>query len=123
VVSGSSQQSSIANRQSPIANSKSAIRNPQSAMQCLLVYDIPEDKIRSKVADICLDYGLARIQYSAFLGEMNHNRQEEILQKIRRRVGKHAANVQLFPICEKDLGLRKELSVGGYGFSVPSPQS
>ncbi|MBM3150062.1 MAG: CRISPR-associated endonuclease Cas2 [Chloroflexi bacterium] len=24
--------------------------------KCLLVYDIPEDKIRSKVADICLDY-------------------------------------------------------------------
>jgi CRISPR-associated protein Cas2 len=110
----------IANHKFQIHNSQSAIANRQSKMQCLLVYDIPEDKIRSKVADICLDYGLARIQYSAFLGEMNHNRQEEILQKIRRRVGKHAANVQLFPICEKDLGLRKELSVNGYGFPGPA---
>lgn len=80
-------------------------------MQCLLVYDIVDDKVRSKVADICLDYGLARIQYSSFFGALNHNRQEEILLKIRRKVGTHEANVQLFPICEKDLRLRRTLMV------------
>lgn len=82
-------------------------------MVSLLIYDIPDDKLRAKVADICLDYGLERIQYSAFLGELNHNRQEEILQKIRRRVGSNEADVQLFPICEKDLRLRKEISTRG----------
>jgi len=85
-------------------------------MQCLLVYDIPDDRVRSQVAEICLDYGLERIQYSAFLGELNRNRQEEILQKIRRKLGKHEGNVQIFPICDKDLRLRKEICVGGYGF-------
>lgn len=83
-------------------------------MKCLLVYDIPEDKVRAKVADICLDYGLKRIQYSAFFGELSHNRQAEILQKIRRKVGKTSANVQIFPVCEKDLALRKELVVNDY---------
>lgn len=78
-------------------------------MTSLLIYDIPDDRLRAKVADICLDYGLERIQYSAFLGELNHNRQEELLQKIKRRIGKKDANVQLFPICEKDLRLRKEV--------------
>ena len=80
-------------------------------MICLLVYDIPNDRLRAKVADICLDYGLERIQYSAFLGELNHNRQGELLQKLRRKVGKQEANVQLFPICEKDLRLRREIVV------------
>jgi CRISPR-associated protein Cas2 len=80
-------------------------------MICLLVYDIPSDRLRAKVADICLDYGLERIQYSAFMGELNHNLQGELLQKLRRRVGKREANVQLFPICEKDLRLRKEIVV------------
>ena len=80
-------------------------------MICLLVYDIPSDRIRAKVADICLDYGLERIQYSAFLGELNHNLQGELLLKLRRRIGKQEANVQLFPICEKDLRLRKEIVV------------
>lgn len=80
-------------------------------MICLLVYDIPSDRLRAKVADICLDYGLERIQYSAFLGELNHNRQGELLQKLRRQVGKREANVQLFPICEKDLRLKREIVI------------
>ncbi len=80
-------------------------------MKCLLIYDIVSDRIRNKVADICLDYGLERIQYSAFMGEMNHNRQGEILQKIRRKMGKSEGNIQLFPICEKDLRLRREVKV------------
>ncbi len=80
-------------------------------MICLLVYDIPSDRLRAKVADICLDYGLERVQYSTFLGELNHNRQGELLQKLRRRIGKQEANVRLFPICEKDLRLRREIVV------------
>ncbi len=64
------------------------------------------------MADICQDYGLERIQYSAFLGEINHNRREELLQKVRRQIGKKQANVQLFPICDKDLALRKQIIIG-----------
>lgn len=80
-------------------------------MKCLLIYDVPDDRLRAKIADICLDYGLARIQYSAFFGELSHNRQGEILQKMKRRIGKREANVQLFPVCERDLGLCKKLVV------------
>jgi len=76
-------------------------------MQCLLVYDIPNDRVRTRVADACLDYGLQRIQFSSFLGELSRNRQEEIMQRIGRTLGKHEGNVQLFPICEKDLALRR----------------
>ena len=39
-------------------------------MQTLIVYDIPNDRIRGKIADVCLDYGLDRIQWSAFLGDL-----------------------------------------------------
>ena len=80
-------------------------------MISLLIYDIPSDKLRSKVADVCQDYGLNRIQFSAFLGEINHNRREELLQKIKREIGKKQANVQLFPICDKDVRLRQMVVV------------
>jgi len=40
---------------------------------------------------------------------MNHNHQEEIIQRIKRKLGKKAGNIQLFPICEKDLRLRKKI--------------
>jgi CRISPR-associated protein Cas2 len=70
-------------------------------MRCLLIYDISHDGTRTKVADACLDYGLQRIQYSAFLGELNLVHQKELLLMIQRHIGKHEANVQLFPLDEK----------------------
>jgi CRISPR-associated protein Cas2 len=70
-------------------------------LHCLLIYDITHDGTRSKVADACLDYGLQRIQYSAFLGELSSTHQRELMLKIKRRLGKQEANVQLFPLDEK----------------------
>lgn len=76
-------------------------------MRCLLIYDIAHDGVRTKVADACLDYGLLRIQYSAFFGELSNTHQRELLSKIERRIGKHAANVQLFPLDEKSWSGRR----------------
>ena len=78
-------------------------------MQTLLIYDIPSDRARGKVADTCLDYGLERIQYSAFFGELSANRAEELIRKVARVLGKEEGKIQLFPICEKDLKLRRDL--------------
>ena len=76
-------------------------------MRCLLIYDITHDGTRTKVADACLDYGLERIQYSAFLGELSWTHQKELLLLIKRRIGKHEANVQLFPLDEKSWTSRR----------------
>ncbi|GHO88876.1 CRISPR-associated endonuclease Cas2 [Dictyobacter formicarum] len=70
-------------------------------MRYLLIYDITHDGTRTKVADACLDYGLARIQYSAFLGELSATHQRELLLKIKQRAGTHGLNVHLFPLDEK----------------------
>ena len=76
-------------------------------MRCLLIYDIPHDGVRTKVADACLDYGLERIQYSAFLGNLSRVHQRELLLQIERRVGKESANVQLFPLDEQSWAGRR----------------
>lgn len=78
-------------------------------MRIVLVYDIPSNRIRTKVADICLDYGLERIQYSAFSGDLPRVHQEEMLGKMRKRLGKAAGKIQLFPCCEKDWRARLEI--------------
>lgn len=69
---------------------------------CLVVYDITDDRVRDKVADICKDYGLDRIQYSAFLGDLSRNHQEELFLRAGRCLGDKPGNVQLFPICKSD---------------------
>ena len=71
-------------------------------MHLLLVYDIPNDKTRGKVADICLDYGLDRVQYSAFMGELSRVHQEELMEKAHKHLGKQEGKIYLYPICEKD---------------------
>lgn len=78
-------------------------------MRILLIYDIPDTKIRTKVADICLDYGLERIQYSAFRGSLARVHQEEMLGKMRKRLGKRPGKILLLPCCEKDWGARLEV--------------
>ncbi|NOZ26861.1 MAG: CRISPR-associated endonuclease Cas2 [Chloroflexi bacterium] len=75
-------------------------------MPCLLVYDIPDDRIRTKVSDLCLDYGLDRIQYSAFVGQLNKTYRKELMARIRRQVGRKAAKVQLIYVCNEDWAQR-----------------
>ncbi|MDQ7795010.1 MAG: CRISPR-associated endonuclease Cas2 [bacterium] len=84
-------------------------------MQTLVIYDIPDDRLRHRIAEVCKDYGLERIQYSAFRGDLNHNRREELELRIRRVLGEEEGNVQLLPICDKDMRLRTEIANRGEG--------
>ncbi|HNP72149.1 MAG TPA: CRISPR-associated endonuclease Cas2 [Kouleothrix sp.] len=67
-------------------------------MHCLLIYDIPNDRARQKVADACLDYGLQRLQYSAFCGDLTRTHQRALFVEIKRRLGRRSGNVQLFSL-------------------------
>lgn len=78
-------------------------------MHCVLVYDISDDRKRSKIADACLDYGMDRIQYSAFVGNLAATHQEEIMLKVQSILGKLPGKIQLFPICEKDWDARRAI--------------
>jgi CRISPR-associated protein Cas2 len=78
-------------------------------MKCLVVYDIPHDGTRTKIADYCLDYGLDRIQYSAFLGNLARTHQEELVLKIGERLGSREGKVQLFVMCDRDWRQRLEI--------------
>lgn len=77
-------------------------------MNCIVIYDITEDKLRAKIADVCLDFGLERIQYSAFFGELSHNQKETLFKKVKRLMGDKPGNIQIYPVCEKDLSLKLE---------------
>jgi CRISPR-associated protein Cas2 len=70
-------------------------------MRVLLLYDIINDRQRSKVADACLDYGLDRIQYSAFSGLLSRTNQEALMLRVRAIIGNDPARVHLYPIDEK----------------------
>ncbi|MGQ9513366.1 CRISPR-associated endonuclease Cas2 [Thermodesulfitimonas sp.] len=80
-------------------------------MKTLVVYDIPDDRIRAKVFETCKDYGLTHIQYSTFFGPLNQNRRQELYQRLRRVLGKNEGKIIICPICDKDLTLMLEIAV------------
>ena len=84
-------------------------------MQCVLVYDIQDDGKRAKIADVCLDYGMDRIQYSAFLGPLLPTHQDELMLRIKKILGKRPGNIQLFPLCETDWQARRVIAQRGDG--------
>lgn len=98
-------------------------------MITLVIYDIPDDRVRNRMAEVCKDYGMERIQYSAFRGNLNHNRRQELIQRLRRTLGKREGNVQVWPVCDKDAALSTEIRVPaadgkeGAGWSCGSPTS
>ena len=72
-------------------------------MSLVLIYDIENDRLRTRASDICLDYGLERIQFSAFFGKLNRNRREELALKLRGEMGEEPARIRIIPVCEDDL--------------------
>lgn len=77
----------------------------------LVIYDISDDKTRTKVSGTCLDFGLERIQYSAFQGLLSRNRRQELALKLTDELRLRGGRISLIPICQADLPQRIDLDV------------
>ncbi len=75
----------------------------------VVIYDIPDDRIRLKMADACLDYGLDRVQFSAFQGFMRRGHQRELMHRARDLLGKAPGKVLLIPVGEAEWEQRLEV--------------
>jgi CRISPR-associated protein Cas2 len=69
----------------------------------VLIYDVENDRLRTRTSEVCLDYGLQRIQYSAFFGKLNRNRRQELALKLKSEIGEGSARIRMIPVCEDDL--------------------
>ncbi|MDX2078914.1 MAG: CRISPR-associated endonuclease Cas2 [bacterium] len=78
-------------------------------MYLIVMYDISNDRIRTKVASACEDYGLDRIQLSAFYGELTKTHQNELMHKMRRLLGKQEGKITLIPIATQEWERRQEV--------------
>ncbi|WP_425059230.1 CRISPR-associated endoribonuclease Cas2 [Sporomusa carbonis] len=79
-------------------------------MNNFVIYDIEEDKLRTRIFEICKDYGLKHVQYSTFFGQLNQNRREELFLKLKKIIGRQRAKIVIVPVCDKDIGLLKSIN-------------
>jgi len=80
----------------------------------LVIYDCESDRIRTKVSEACLDYGLTRVQFSAFVGKLNRSMREELFLKLCGLLDDSPARILVQPICEADVAARKLKEVNAH---------
>ena len=79
----------------------------------LVIYDVVDDRARAKVADVCLDHGLARIQRSAFAGVLAARHHDALLRKLARALGPGPGDVRLYVLCQRDAAAVRVLTAPG----------
>ena len=78
-------------------------------LRILVLYDIPNDGARGHVADACLDYGLERIQYSAFVGVLTRAHRQDLTLRIERILDHEPAKVRF--ILLDDIAWRQQIVI------------
>jgi len=79
-----------------------------------VIYDISEDRDRTKIAKTCQAYGLQRIQKSVFLGDLPPHCTDEIAEFSRDLIDEDADAVFILPCCGADFD--KRITVGRKDF-------
>jgi len=86
-----------------------------SSILIWIIYDIVDDKVRGKISRQCKQYGLERVQKSAFLGKLKLSRFDELAEKCQSLIDEKVDSVYLFPFCQEDFNRVKVL---GQGFDM-----
>ena len=86
-------------------------------MRYVVIYDITDDNLRALVAETLKDYGLQRIQYSGFMGDLRRDELNSLLVDLKNLIKDLVENVQLFPMCDSCLkGTKEAGKPKKYGF-------
>jgi CRISPR-associated endonuclease Cas2 len=66
----------------------------------VVVYDVPQEymKLRSKIVGILQDYGLTRLQYSVFIGNLTMETLENLILRLKKIKPKNKADIRIFLI-------------------------
>ena len=67
------------------------------------MYDIESNKARTKVAKLCKQAGLYRVQLSVFLGKIEHNFMDGLRVAIEELIDENVDKVYMFPMSKKEL--------------------
>ncbi len=82
-------------------------------MICWLLYDIKNDRVRTKVAKKCKLAGLYRVQMSVFLGSLDENGKDTLELEVGELIDEETDSVYIFPMSKNEL---RQTSLMGQAF-------
>lgn len=68
-----------------------------------VLYDIENDKARTRIAKYCKQAGLYRVQYSVFLGILDANEKDTLQLQISGEIDEETDSVYIFPMSKSEL--------------------
>lgn len=68
-----------------------------------VMYDIEDDRARTKIAKRCKQAGLYRVQYSVFLGTLDDNAKDGLELQIQELMDEETDRVYIFPMSRQEL--------------------
>ena len=68
-----------------------------------VLYDISNDRARTRVARLCKQAGLYRVQYSVFLGTLDAHQKDELELQIEEWIDPDQDKVYIFPMSKQEL--------------------
>ena len=68
-----------------------------------VLYDIVNDKARTKTAKLCQQAGLYRVQYSCFLGTLTPNQKDTLHLQVEALIDEKTDRVYMFPMSRSEL--------------------
>jgi CRISPR-associated protein Cas2 len=66
------------------------------------MYDIKKDRTRNKIAKLCEEAGIYRVQYSVFVGDLNNAQRKELIAAFIKLINKDDDSIYIFPMCNDD---------------------
>ncbi|MCO6490720.1 MAG: CRISPR-associated endonuclease Cas2 [Phaeodactylibacter sp.] len=78
-----------------------------------VLYDIENDRARTRVAKYCKQAGLYRVQYSVFLGTLDSNQKDSLALQIEAEIQPDKDKVYIFPMSQAEL---RETTLLGQAF-------
>ncbi len=79
-----------------------------------VLYDIKNDRVRTRVAKHCKQSGLYRVQYSVFLGTLEKNEKDALELQIEDLIDEDIDSVYIFPMSKNEL---QQTSLLGQAFN------
>jgi CRISPR-associated protein Cas2 len=68
-----------------------------------VLYDIKKDRSRTKVAKLCKQAGLYRVQFSVFLGTLDAHQKDTLRLQIEDYIDEAVDSVYIFPMNKTEL--------------------
>lgn len=68
-----------------------------------VLYDIKDDRSRNKAAKFCKQAGLYRVQFSAFIGQLDSNQRDALTLRLESQIDVNCDKVYILPMSSNEM--------------------